>query len=80
MCNYYIFPGYISPPPALQNLDDDEVLPCWDSNYERDYEDFQYSPSSPMAHFPAAGDPLVCFLSDEPDWKNLDKAALENAL
>jgi hypothetical protein len=31
----------------------------------------QYAPPSSMAHYPSAGDPLVCFLSHVPDWNVL---------
>ena len=33
-----------------------------------------------MAHYPGLQDPLARFLSSVPDWRVLDKVALENAI
>lgn len=52
----------------------------WNSDDERDYQDQQSRPPSPMAHYPGAQNPLIRFLSHIPDWSVLDKVALDNAL
>ena len=52
----------------------------WNSDDERDYEDQQYSPPSPMAYYPGSQNPLTCFMADMPDWNDFDKRALDNAL
>ena len=70
--------GPVPPPPHEHS--DDEGDRAWGSNDQRDFEDQQYSPPSPMAHYPGSRNPLVRFLSDVPDWSILDSAALNNAL
>ena len=52
----------------------------WNSDDERDYEDQQYYPPSPMAHYPGSQNPLARFMADLPDWNDFDKRALDNAL
>ena len=44
------------------------------------FNDQQYSPPSPMSHYPGSLNPLVHFLSDIPDWNSFDKSALDHAL
>ena len=41
----------------------------WNSDDERDYEDQQYSPPSPMAYYPGSRNPLARFMADLPNVK-----------
>ena len=52
----------------------------WNSDYERDYQDQQSPPPSPMKHYPGSRNPIARFLCDVPDWSVLDNAALDNAI
>ena len=47
---------------------------------ERDYEDQQYSPPSPMAYYPGSRNPLARFMADLPNLDDFDKLSLEEAL
>ena len=68
------------PVPSLSPQDSNDQDRAWDSDDERDYADQQSPPPSPMAHYPGLQDPLARFLSTVPDWRVLDKVALENAI
>jgi hypothetical protein len=73
----------LSPGPAPQSSaapSDANDNPPWNSDDERDFLDQQYSPPSPMSHFPGSLNPLVGFLSHIPDWNSFDKSALDHAL
>jgi hypothetical protein len=52
----------------------------WNSDDERDFEDQQYSPPSPMAYYPGSHNPLARFMADLPDLNDVDMRALEDAL
>ena len=54
--------------------------PPWDSDDERDFAEQDYSPPSPMSHYPGSLNPLLQFLSHIPDWNSFDKSALDRAL
>ena len=47
----------------------DDIYIAWNTDDERDYLDLEYSPLSPMAHYPGSRDPLARFMADLP---NLD--------
>jgi hypothetical protein len=68
------------PVPSLSPQDSNDQDRAWNSDDERDYADQQSPPPSPMAHYPGLQDPLARFLSTVPDWRVLDKVALENAI
>jgi len=68
------------PVPSLSPQDSNDQDRAWDYDDERDYADQQSPPPSPMAHYPGLQDPLARFLSTVPDWRVLDKVALENAI
>ena len=73
----------LSPGPAPQPSaapSDAGDNPHWNSDDERDFQDQQYSPPSPMSHYPGSLNPLVSFLSHIPDWNSFDKSALDHAL
>ncbi len=69
-----------SVPPRAPDSSDDDGDRTWTADDQRDLEDQQSPPPSPMQHYPASRDPLVRFLADVPDWRVLDKAALDNAI
>ncbi len=46
----------------------------WDSDDERDWKDQQSSSQPPMSMY--AKDPLACFLSEMPNWRNWDHATV----
>ena len=48
----------------------------WNSDDERDYQDQQYSPPSPMAYYPGSRNPLVRFMADLPNLDGFDKLSL----
>jgi hypothetical protein len=56
----------------------------WNSEDERDFEDQQYSPPSPMAYYPGSHDPelnpLARFIADLLDFNDVDMCALDDAL
>ena len=54
--------------------------PPWDSDDERDFAEQDYSPPSPMSHYPGSLNPFLQFLSHIPDWNSFDKSALDRAL
>ena len=73
----------VSPGPAPQLSaapSDAGDNPPWNSDDERDFKDQQYSPPSPMSHYPGSLNPLVRFLSDIPDWNSFDKSVLDHTL
>ena len=67
-------------PPWAPDSSDDYVDRTWTTDDQRDFEDQQSPPPSPMQHYPAPRDPLVSFLADVPDWSVLDQEALQNAI
>ena len=64
---------------APDSSDEDRELP-WNSDDERDYQDQQSPPPSPMQHYPAPRNSIASFLCDVPDWSVLDKNALDKAI
>ena len=68
-----------APQPSAAPSDAGDNLP-WNSDDERNFQDQQYSPPSPMSHYPGSLNPLVRFLSEIPDWNSFDKSALDHAL
>ena len=52
----------------------------WNSDEERDYEDQQYSPPSPVAYYPGSRNPLARFMADLPKLDDFDKLSLDEAL
>ena len=54
--------------------------PPWNSDDERDFAEQDYSPPSPMSHYPGSLNLFVQFLSHIPDWNSFDKSALDHAL
>jgi len=52
----------------------------WNTDDERDYSDYEYSPPSPMANYPGPREPLARFMADLPDVGDFDKLALNKAL
>ncbi len=67
-------------PPRAPDSSDDDGDRSWTADDQRDFEDQQSPPPSPMQHYAAPQDPLVFFLADVPDWSVLDQAALQNAI
>ncbi len=67
-------------PPRAPDSSDDNGNQTWTADDQRDLEDQQSPPPSPMQHYPAPQDPLFSFLADVPDWSVLDQAALQNAI
>ena len=67
------------PRQAPDSGDEDGERP-WNSNDERDYQDQQSPPPSPMQHNPAPRNSINRFLCDVPDWSVLDKQALDKAI
>ena len=59
---------------------DEEGPRPWNSDDERDYQDQQSPPPSPMQHYPAPRNSIARFLCDVPDWSVLDKKALDKAI
>ena len=68
-----------APQPSVAPSDAGDNL-SWNSDDERDFQDQQYSPPSPMSHYPGSLNPLVSFLSHIQDWNSLDKSVLDHAL
>ncbi len=69
LSDYYscmLSPGPAPQPSAAPSDAGDN--PPWNSDAERDFQDQQYSPASPMSHYPGSLNLLVGFLSDIPDW------------
>ena len=64
---------------APDSGDEDGQRP-WNSNDERDFQDQQSPPPSPMQHYPAPRNSIARFLCDVPDWSVLDKNALDKAI
>ena len=58
----------------------DDISIVWNTDDERDYSDYEYSPPSPMAHYPGPREPLARFMADLPDLNDFDKLALNEAL
>ena len=58
----------------------DDIYIAWNTDDERDYLDLEYSPPSPMAHYPGSRDPLARFMADLPNLDDFDKLALNDAL
>jgi hypothetical protein len=58
----------------------DDISIAWNTDDERDYLDQEYSPPSPMAHYPGPREPLARFMADLPDLYDFDKLALNEAL
>ena len=61
----------------------DDISIVWNTDDERDYSDYEYSPPSPMAHYPpypGPREPLARFMADLPDSYDFDKLALNEAL
>ncbi len=54
-------------PPLAPESSDDDGNRTWTADDQRDFEDQQSPPPSPMQHYPAPRDPLVRFLADVPD-------------
>ena len=78
-----LYSRMLSPGPAPQPSaapSDAGDNPHWNSDDERDFQDQQYSPPSPMSHYPGSLNPLVSFLSHILDWNSFDKSALDHAL
>ncbi len=55
-------------PPQAPDSSDDDGDRTWTADDQRDFEDQQSPPPSPMQHYPASRDPPVRFLADVPDW------------
>ena len=64
---------------APDSGDEDGDRP-WNSDDERDFQDQQSPPPSPMQHYPAPRNSIARFLCDVPDWSVLDKKALDKAI
>ena len=64
---------------APDSGDEDGERP-WNSDDERDFQDQQSPPPSPMQHYPAPRNSIARFLCDVPDWSVLDKKALDKAI
>ena len=64
---------------APDSGDEDGNRP-WNSDDERDFQDQQSPPPSPMQHYPAPRNSIARFLCDVPDWSVLDKKALDKAI
>ena len=67
-----------APSSAGGQPDDNSIV--WNTDDERDYSDYEYSPPSPMAHYPGPREPLARFMADLPDLGDFDKHALNEAL
>ena len=67
-------------PPRAPDSSDDDGDRTWTADDQRDFEDQQSPPPSPMQHYPGPRNPLVYFLCDVPYWSVLDKAALDKAI
>ena len=67
------------PRQAPDSGDEDGDRP-WNSDDERDFQDQQSPPPSPMQHYPAPRNSIARFLCDVPDWSVLDKQALDKAI
>ena len=64
---------------APDSGDEDEQRP-WNIDDERDFQDQQSPPPSPMQHYPAPRNSIARFLCDMPDWSVLNKKALDKAI
>ena len=51
-----------APSSAGGQPDDNSIV--WNTDDERDYSDYEYSPPSPMAHYPGPREPLARFMAD----------------
>ncbi len=71
-----LLPGPAPQPSAAPSDAGDN--PPWNSYDESDFLDHEYSPPSPMSHYPGSLNPLVGFLSHIPDWNSFDKSALDH--
>ena len=79
------FPGFSDSvrAPSSAGGQPDDTLIVWNTDDERDYSDHEYSPPSPMAHYPpypGPREPLARFMADLPDLYDFDKLALNEAL
>ena len=66
--------------PSSAGGQQDDIYIAWNTDDERDYLDLEYSPPSPMAHYPGSRDPLARFMADLPNLDDFDKLALNDAL
>ena len=66
--------------PSSDGAGRDDSTFGWNSDDERDYQDQQYSPPSPMAYYPGSRNPLVRFMADLPNLDDFDKLSLDEAL
>ena len=70
----------LSPGPVPQPSAAPSDNPPWNSDDERDFQDQEYSPPSPMSHYPGSLNQFVSFLSHILYWNSFDKSVLDHVL
>ncbi len=70
------FPSGSVQAPSFAGCDRIDSPLGWNSDDERDFEDQQYSPQSPMAYYPGSHNPRARFMADLPGFNDVDMHSL----